>query len=68
MSLLDRRSESRWLRSLLRGDSDDLVRLVINSQIIPEPEEYALVFALFALNFVIIRHHWEKKHCQSTTL
>ena len=29
--------------------SDGSVRVVVNSQVIPEPEEYALIFALFAL-------------------
>ena len=30
-------------------------------RIIPEPEEYALVFALFAMDFVIVRRHFQKK-------
>ena len=29
--------------------------------VIPEPEEYALAFGLFALGFVIVRRHWQKK-------
>ena len=37
------------------------VRVVINSQIIPEPEEYAIVFALFALGFVPFHRHFQKK-------
>ena len=41
--------------------SDGSVRVVVNSQIIPEPEECALVFALFALGFVILRRHFQKK-------
>ena len=36
------------------------VRIVVNNQIIPEPEEYALVFGLFALGFVFF-HRWQKK-------
>ena len=37
------------------------VTLRIHSAVIPEPEEYALVFGLFALGFVIIRRHFQKK-------
>ena len=37
------------------------VTLRFHSAIIPEPEEYALVFALFALGFVILRRHLQKK-------
>lgn len=29
--------------------------------VIPEPQEYALAFGLFALGFVIVRRHWQKK-------
>lgn len=29
--------------------------------VIPEPEEYALALGLFALGFVIMRRHWQKK-------
>ena len=32
--------------------------------LIPEPEEYALVFGLFALGFVIVRRYWQKKQRQ----
>ena len=42
------------------GSSDGSVRIVVNSQLIPEPEEYALVFGLFALGFVLF-HRWQKK-------
>ena len=35
--------------------------MVSSTPVIPEPEEYALVFALFALGFVIIRRHFQKK-------
>ncbi len=37
------------------------IRITVNSQVIPEPEEYALVFALFALAFVFFRRHFQKK-------
>ena len=29
--------------------------------VIPEPEEYALVFGLFALGFVVVRRQLQKK-------
>lgn len=29
--------------------------------VIPEPEEYALALGLFALGFVLVRRHWQKK-------
>ena len=41
------------------------VRVVVNSQIIPEPEEYALVFGLFALGFIFFHRHWQKKQRQA---
>ena len=41
------------------------MRVTINSQVIPEPEEYALVFSLFALGFVVLRRHWQKKKRQA---
>ncbi len=37
------------------------MRVVVNSQIIPEPEEYALIFGLFALGFVVVRRYWQRK-------
>ena len=40
------------------------VQVRVNSQIIPEPEEYALVFGLFALGFVLFRRYWQKKRQQ----
>ncbi len=43
------------------ADSQGSVRIVVNSQFIPEPEQYALVFGLFALGFVIARRHFQKK-------
>ena len=44
------------------ADATGSVRLVINSQIIPEPEEYALVFGLFALGFVLFHRHFSKRN------
>ena len=47
------------------------LRVVVSSApaslIVPEPEEYALIFTLFALGFVIIRRHFQKKHQASAT-
>ena len=46
------------------------LRLVVSSTpraLVPEPKEYALVFGLLALGFVIVRHrrrHCQKKRCQ----
>ena len=38
------------------------IRVTINSQVIPEPEEYAFVFALFALAFVFFhRRRMQRK-------
>ena len=39
-------------------------RFRVHSGIITEPEEYALVFSLFALGFVVVRRHWQKKRKQ----
>lgn len=38
------------------------VRIHINHQVIPEPAEYALVFGLFALAFVIVRSAYLKRN------
>ena len=43
------------------------VQVRVNSQIIPEPEEYALIFGLFALAFVLCRRHFQKKQRQAQT-
>ncbi len=45
----------------------DGLRIRVHTAIIPEPEEYALVFGLFALGFVIVRRHFQKKRRQSST-
>ena len=39
----------------------------VHGAVIPEPEEYALVFGLFALGFVIARRHLQKKQRQTST-
>ena len=41
------------------------IRVVVNSQVIPEPEEYAFVFGLFALGFVFFHRHRQKKKRQA---
>ena len=43
------------------------VTLRFHSAIIPEPEEYALVFALFALGFVFFHRHFQRKQRQAAT-
>ena len=40
------------------------IQLVVHIQIIPEPEEYDLIFGLFALGFVLCRRHFQKKQRQ----
>ena len=37
------------------------VGINIHSSVIPEPAEYALVFGIFALAFVIVRRRFQKK-------
>ena len=44
------------------------VRVIVNSAFIPEPEEYALVFGLFALGFVLLHRHFHKKKRQAATI
>ena len=34
------------------------LRIRVHSSTVPEPEEYALIFGLFALGFVILRRHF----------
>ena len=55
-------------RPLFAANSGGSLQVVINSQVIPEPEEYALVFGLFALAFVFFHRHRQKKRQQSATL
>ncbi len=45
-------NENPWFAARNNGS----LQVTFNSQIIPEPEEYALVFALFALGFVFFHH------------
>ena len=50
------------------GQANEL-RIRVHGAVIPEPEEYALIFALFALGFVFFhRRMQKKKRCQGTTL
>ena len=56
-------SLSPWFAASPSGS----VRFVVESQIIPEPEEYALIFGLFALAFVFFHRHRQKKQCQQQT-
>ena len=45
------------------------VRVIVNNQVIPEPEEYALIFSLFALGFVFFhRRITQKKKRQTASL
>ena len=37
------------------------LRLTIRNEAIPEPQEYAFVFGLFALGFVLVRRHCQPK-------
>ena len=38
------------------------IRVTVNSQVIPEPQEYALIFGLFALAFVFFHRRFLQKH------
>ena len=60
-------NNSTLSRAIFAAASDGSMQVRINSQVIPEPEEYALVFGLFALAFVIIRRHFQKRRQQATT-
>ena len=42
------------------------VTLRFHSAVIPEPEEYALVFGLFALGFVFFHRRWQRKQRQQS--
>ena len=41
------------------------VHVRIYSQVIPEPSEYAIVFGLVALAFVIVRRRFQKKELRN---
>ena len=43
------------------------LRIRVHGAVIPEPEEYALVFALFALAFVLFHRHRQKKRRQQAS-
>ena len=43
----------------------DGLRIRVHTTIIPEPEEYALAFGLFALAFVLLHRHFQKKQRQA---
>ncbi len=43
------------------GSDGSIVVRFHRGTVIPEPQEYALAFGLFALGFVIVRRHWQKK-------
>ena len=51
-------------RALFAAASDGSLQVRVNSQVIPEPQEYALVFGLFALGFVFFHRHRQKKRQQ----
>ena len=46
------------------ANSAGAIQITIHSAIIPEPEQYALVFGLFALGFVFFHRHRQKKQRQ----
>ena len=54
----------RWW-NFFAANATGSICLVVNSQIIPEPEEYALVFGLFALGFVFVHRRRMQNKCQS---
>ena len=56
------------MQATFAANSAGSVRVIVNSQVIPEPEEYALVFALFALGFVLIRRRMQKKRQAAANL
>ena len=49
------------------ANSAGAVRVIVNSQVIPEPEEYALIFGLFALGFVFFHRRFQRKRQAQTT-
>ena len=55
----------RWADDASIGNpSQSTFRVFVSSRpgsFVPEPKEYALVFGLFALGFVIVRRHFQKK-------
>ena len=57
---------NRNLGARFAANSTGSIRVVVNDHIIPELEEYALIFDLFALGFVLFRRHWQKKRQSAT--
>ena len=60
------RTYNNWKIGLVAGprfaaNSQGSMRVVVNSQIIPEPQEYAFVFGLLVLGFVITRRRIQQK-------
>ena len=51
--------------SLFALQSNGSVQVVVNSAIIPEPQEYTLIFRLVALPFVILCRQMQKKRHKS---
>ena len=49
------------------GPQANNLRIRVYGAVIPEPEEYALVFGLFARGFVIFRRHFQKKRKAAAT-
>ena len=48
------------------GSAGSVVVRFHRGTVIPEPEEYALVFGLFALGFVIVRRYWRERRPAAT--
>lgn len=48
------------------GSDGSVVVRFHRGTVIPEPEEYALALGLFALGFVMVRRHWQKKKQAAT--
>ncbi len=53
------------LKSWTDHTQDNGLRIRVHGRVIPEPKEYALVFGLFALGFVLFRRHLQKKQRQT---
>ena len=53
------------LRSFTGWEERTGLRIRVHGKVIPEPQEYALVFGLFALGFVVVHRHRQKKKRQT---
>ncbi len=49
------------------GPGSNNLRIRVHGAVIPEPEEYALIFGLFALGFAFFHRHRQKKQRQAAT-